>query len=157
MSLLENLNVRESGKLEEHSLGGATADDLQVEASPSRAEPVVDVHGQWTRKRQQRSLWVVNNADVEFEKRLACLVDRAPFKLACNELVALPAAREQTRTRNKNSFAKAVEKSPARLDGGRRLIQSRGERTGVNNHSHFVAPLQANDLGDGEATHARVA
>ena len=127
------------------------------EASPSRAEPVVDVHGQWTRKRQQRSLWVVDDADVEFDKRLACLVDRAPFKITCNCLVALPSACERTRARNKNSLAEAVKKSPARLGGGRRLIQPRVGRTGVNNHSHFVAPLQANGLGDGEATHARVA
>ena len=64
-------------------------------------------------KRQERSLWIVNDADVEFEKRLACLVDCAPIKVACDEVVALPMTREGTGTHNENSFAEAVEQNPS--------------------------------------------
>ena len=52
MSLLEHSNVWESGQLEQHFLRGAAPNDLQVEVSLSRAEPVVGVNRQCARKHQ---------------------------------------------------------------------------------------------------------
>ena len=77
----------------------------------SCAEPVVDVIRQWAWMCQELSLWLVHDADVGFKKRLACLVNCAPIKVVCDELVAIHTPHEGTVTHTKNSFAKAVEQS----------------------------------------------